>query len=221
MAIISMAVVLSITGCNQNADEDSAFQTLDIEQLETDTTDINDRAEYYDKNVDDRIDEMTDEEKEKFYVNLTLTYTGREYYEEDYIIFLRNDNVYEGDTIGLSPGIYRVISSKAEGGRGAALGDIYLLTPGEDVTLNVDYTSSKATIINDENTIHLNKYSFGISPQEIIRLSEKLGDNIEQIEFVGVVTNICVISNIVMFQSKYINSEIIVDASLCASFDKK
>ena len=45
MAIISMAVVLSITGCNQNADEDSAFQTLDIEQLETDTTDINDRAE--------------------------------------------------------------------------------------------------------------------------------------------------------------------------------
>ena len=101
---------------------------------------------------------MTDEEKEKFYVNLTLTYTGREYYEEDYIIFLRNDNVYEGnlydgdDTIGLSPGIYRVISSKAEGGRGAALGDIYLLTPGEDVTLNVDYTSSKATIINDENT---------------------------------------------------------------------
>ena len=157
MAIISVAVVLSITGCNQNADADSAFQTLDIEQLETDTTDINDRAEYYDKNVDDRIDEMTDEEKEKFYVNLTLTYTGRKYYEEDYIIFRRNDNVYEGDlydgddTIGLSPGIYRVISSKAEGGRGAALGDIYLLTPGEDVTLNVDYTSSKATIINDEN----------------------------------------------------------------------
>ncbi len=155
MAIISVAVVLSITGCNQNADEDSVFQTLDIEQLETDTTDINDRAEYYDKNVDDRIDEMTDEEKEKFYVNLTLTYTGREYYEEDYIIFLRNDNVYEGDlydgddTIGLSPGIYRVISSKAEGGRGAALGDIYLLTPGEDVTLNVDYTSSKATIIRE------------------------------------------------------------------------
>ena len=65
MAIISMAVVLSITGCNQNADEDSVFHTLDIEQLETDTTDINDRAEYYDKNVDDRIDEMTDEEKEK------------------------------------------------------------------------------------------------------------------------------------------------------------
>ena len=33
MAIISMAVVLSITGCNQNADEDSAFQTLDMSSL--------------------------------------------------------------------------------------------------------------------------------------------------------------------------------------------
>ena len=157
MAIISMAVVLSITGCNQNADEDSAFQTLDIEQLETDTTDINDRAEYYDKNVDDRIDEMTDEEKEKFYVNLTLTYTGREYYEEDYIIFLRNDNVYEGDlydgddTIGLPPGIYKVISEKIEG-HDSDLGEIYLLTPGEAVIMNVDYTSLKATITNDENT---------------------------------------------------------------------
>lgn len=30
----------------------SEFQTLDIEQLETDTTDIEDRAEYCEKNVE-------------------------------------------------------------------------------------------------------------------------------------------------------------------------
>ena len=36
---------------------DSAFQPLDVEQLESRLTDINDRAEYYEKNVDDRIDE--------------------------------------------------------------------------------------------------------------------------------------------------------------------
>ena len=54
MAIISMTVVSAITGCSQDTDtdSDSAFQTLDIEQLETDTTDIEDRAEYYEKNVD-------------------------------------------------------------------------------------------------------------------------------------------------------------------------
>ena len=75
MAIISMTVVSVITGCSQDTDTDSAFQTLDIERLESETTDIDDRAEYYDKYVDDRIDEMTEKEKEKFYVNLTLTYT--------------------------------------------------------------------------------------------------------------------------------------------------
>ena len=54
MAIISMTVVSAITGCSQDTDTDSAFQTLDIEQLESETTDINDRAEYCDKYVDDR-----------------------------------------------------------------------------------------------------------------------------------------------------------------------
>lgn len=54
MAIISMTVVSAITGCSQDTDtdSDSAFQPLDVEQLESDTTDIDDRAEYYEKNVD-------------------------------------------------------------------------------------------------------------------------------------------------------------------------
>ena len=53
MAIISMTVVSAITGCSQDTDtdSDSAFQILDVEQLESDTTDIEDRAEY-EKNVD-------------------------------------------------------------------------------------------------------------------------------------------------------------------------
>lgn len=145
-----------VENSEQNTDADSAFQTLDVEPLESDTTDINDRAEYYEKNVDDRMDEMTSEEKEKYRVNLTVTYTGREYCEEDDIIFLRKDNVYEGDlydgddTIGLPPGIYKAISEKIEG-HDSDFGEIYLLTPGEDVTMNVDYTFLEATIINDEN----------------------------------------------------------------------
>ena len=54
MAIISMTVVSAITGCSQDTDtdSDSAFQILDVEQLESDTTDIEDRVEYYEKNVD-------------------------------------------------------------------------------------------------------------------------------------------------------------------------
>ena len=59
MSIISMTIVSAITGCSQDTDTDSAFQTLDVEQFESDTTDINDKAEYYEKNVEDRMDEMT------------------------------------------------------------------------------------------------------------------------------------------------------------------
>lgn len=72
----------------------------------------------------------------------------------------------------------------------------------------------------DSNTIHINKYSFGISPQDMIKLVERIGEDIEYIEIVGVVTNICVISNVVTFQSQYINADVSVDASLCASFDE-
>ena len=45
--IVGMAVISTSTGCSQDTDADSAFQTLDIEQLESETTDIEDRADYY------------------------------------------------------------------------------------------------------------------------------------------------------------------------------
>jgi nicotinamidase/pyrazinamidase len=72
---------------------------------------------------------------------------------------------------------------------------------------------------NSENTMHYEKKGFGISPEDIIQIANEVGDDIKEIELVGVVTNICVISNVVLFQSQYRNADIIVDASLCASFD--
>lgn len=78
--------------------------------------------------------------------------------------------------------------------------------------------------INDfvdlENTFHYEKEGFGISPKDIIKIANEIGENINQIEIVGVVTNICIISNAVMFQSQYRNADIVVDGALCASFDE-
>ena len=51
--------------------------------------------------------------------------------------------------------------------------------------------------------------------------AKKVYDDIEEIELVGVVTNICVISNAVTFQSQFVDAEIIVDASLTAGFDEE
>lgn len=71
----------------------------------------------------------------------------------------------------------------------------------------------------DSRVMFLKKKSFGISPLGMEEIKEKVGENVESIELVGVVTNICVISNAVAFQAQYINSDVIVDGSLCASFD--
>ncbi|MBB6623294.1 cysteine hydrolase family protein [Clostridium gasigenes] len=73
--------------------------------------------------------------------------------------------------------------------------------------------------VGGKNTVHYKKYGFGLSPEDMINLASEIGNDIEEIEIVGVVTNICVVSNMVMFQSQYRNAEIIVDGSLCASFD--
>ena len=47
-----------------------------------------------------------------------------------------------------------------------------------------------------------------------------LPDNADEIELVGLVSNICVVSNAVVLQSKYPEATIIVDAACTDSFDK-
>ncbi|NME82884.1 isochorismatase family cysteine hydrolase [Clostridium sp. SM-530-WT-3G] len=73
---------------------------------------------------------------------------------------------------------------------------------------------------NLENTYHYNKEAFGIAPKDMIRLTEEVGLDVDTIEFVGVVSNMCVISNVVTFQSQYVNAELSVDSNLTASFDE-
>lgn len=70
-----------------------------------------------------------------------------------------------------------------------------------------------------ENTLHYVKEGFGIAPKDMLEIAIEVGEDLKEIELVGVVTNICVISNFVMLQSQFRNADVIVDASLCASFD--
>jgi len=69
------------------------------------------------------------------------------------------------------------------------------------------------------NTLHLNKEVFALSPESLIKIRAELGHLIEEVELLGVVTNMCVISNAVSMQTIFPNAKISVDASLCASFD--
>lgn len=62
----------------------------------------------------------------------------------------------------------------------------------------------------------IEKNTFPVSAQEIPYIP-----NLEEITMVGLVTNICVISNAIMFKSEYPEAEINVIASLCDGPDKE
>lgn len=67
--------------------------------------------------------------------------------------------------------------------------------------------------------IHVvHKRSFGMDPTDAVRLRERIGE-VEEIRIVGLVTNLCVLSNAVMLQAAWPDARIIVDAALCRSFD--
>lgn len=62
------------------------------------------------------------------------------------------------------------------------------------------------------------KNTFGMSPADLCALGEELPD-VREILVVGVVTNMCVISNAVLMQAQWPEAQITIDAALCRSFD--
>ena len=76
--------------------------------------------------------------------------------------------------------------------------------------------------LEDVKAIPLEKFSFGITPQGLQeQCFDYYFDEISSIEVVGVVTNICVLSNVIILKTMYPETEIIVDAEGCASFDEE
>lgn len=79
------------------------------------------------------------------------------------------------------------------------------------------YGETKKALMEVE-ALQLEKYTFGVS---LDTYGVLLPDKVESVELIGLVTNMCVISNAVVFQARYPEAQIIVDASLCGSFDKE
>lgn len=70
----------------------------------------------------------------------------------------------------------------------------------------------------------LKKSYYALAPESLLELQEYFkvsGDHKSIIEFVGVETHLCVLANAVCIQSAFPNSDIIINASLCKSKDKK
>lgn len=74
-----------------------------------------------------------------------------------------------------------------------------------------------AKALRDVQAVAFPKRSFGLNP--LTEINGKLPSHVDEIELVGLVSNICVLSNAVILQSIYPEATIIVDASLTNCFD--
>lgn len=70
------------------------------------------------------------------------------------------------------------------------------------------------------NSIMLKKQTFGVSPFDMTSELFNFDEEIESIEIVGLVTNMCDISVAVTFQARFPNAQLIINANLVDSFDK-
>ena len=86
-------------------------------------------------------------------------------------------------------------------------------THGHDI-----YGETKKAL-EEVGAIGFDKEAFGLKINDEIRKS--LPQTVEQIELVGLVSNICVISNAVIFQTEYPNAQLVVNSGLTSSFDSK
>lgn len=141
---------------NPNSYKASDAPKLKARKLDTDKTNEIKRQEYYKKNVDDIMQLMSDEEKDKYCVTIHFEYKNETDYSDDEIFFIRNDYMYKGDkmtpadtSIKLSPGIYAINSQKLQ----RSLGEFSILTPGAEITMVIDYKSKSIKITEGKGKV--------------------------------------------------------------------
>ena len=79
--------------------------------------------------------------------------------------------------------------------------------------------TGKVIIEMTENIVTLQKGTFGVSPADIVAFLNRY--EVDEVEFVGLVTNMCVVSNVCCFQAMWPEAQMVVDAALVDSFDKR
>lgn len=83
-------------------------------------------------------------------------------------------------------------------------------TPGWELYGNV------RDIAKNNKLLMVAKHTFGVSPNVMLDLPK---EDVDEIEICGIITNMCVISNVAVFQAMYPNTQIYVNENLCASND--
>lgn len=83
-------------------------------------------------------------------------------------------------------------------------------TPGWEI-----YGKTREWLESLHARIVLRKPGFGLRPSDVLTLP----DGVTEIEVVGLVTNMCVISVAITLQARYPEAQVVIRKDLCASFD--
>ena len=91
-------------------------------------------------------------------------------------------------------------------------------TPGWSINKEISKVVKKHGFLSysSDKIINSRVYKNTFGSDDLKAFFEKFKDDIEEIEFVGLCTDICVISNVLMARMVLPNTEITVDASCCA-----
>ncbi len=72
---------------------------------------------------------------------------------------------------------------------------------------------------NKEKVYFVDKEAFGVDPENMLKIKNKF--DVDEIEMVGLVSNICVLSNVCCFQAAFPHATITVHSNKCDSADKE
>ena len=152
----------------------------------------------------------------------------KKYADEKEMIVATFDTHYDYERLGVDGRVPAYMNTRE--GKALPVEHCIIRTDGWDMygKTNEAYKAAHAQTVTHD----IYKESFGASPYNMEGLRNVIRDyrtrfarngktlNVESVELVGLVSNICVISNAVMFQAAFPEAQIIVDTNCTASFDK-
>ena len=151
---------------------------------------------------------------QKDFVDGALGFPGAENLDPK-IVAIVNEYLKNGDTVFYTMDTHTENYLETREGKQLPVPHCIINTPGWEL-----YGETGKLLKDGVNATMLKKATFGVSPFDMTSELFKFNEDVESIEIVGLVTNMCDISVAVTMQARFPNAQIIVRADHVDSFDK-
>ena len=146
---------------------------------------------------------------QKDFVDGALGFPGAELLDEGIAKKVR-EYLYRGDYVVVTMDTHQADYLETREGRALPVPHCIEGAPGWEL-----YGKTRE-VLSGTGYVAIKKGTFGVAPKDMIALP----DDVAEIEMVGLVTNLCVMTNVCCFQARYPEAQISVDLDLCGGADK-